>query len=345
MLFRVIQLQAGAEKPKTMHELSVGIVMRTKNRNVLLRRAIESVIHQRYHNWRLVIVNDGGDPKGVEFLVEHYAKGLKARVSLTHNPRSLGMEAASNIGLKQLNTDMAVIHDDDDSWSPEFLARMTGVYAKEKQQLPGLGGIACYSNKVVERVEGNLITVEEVEAYNQWIEPGLLSLERMCENNMFPPISFLYELEVGKRIGFYNEALPPLADWDFNIRFMLERDIWLLPESLAFYHNRRDLSGDLSNTTVAGVDKHRLLRKMMINEWLRNDLKAGRFGLGSYVSLRTQLAQLPWKAEPTHRVGFFRRLERSIRKRRKWLLGQLLRRRAGNPPHSSGSQPPSGLPS
>jgi glycosyltransferase involved in cell wall biosynthesis len=278
-----------------MNGLSVGIIMRTKNRNVLLRRAIESVIHQRFQNWRLVIVNDGGDPQGVEFLVGHYAGGLKGRVALTHNPRSLGMEAASNIGLKQLDTDMAVIHDDDDSWSPEFLARMTGVYAKEKQRFPRVGGIVCYSNKVVERVEGNLIAIEELVAYNQWIEPGVLSMECMCEDNMFPPISFLYELDVGKRIGLYDEALAPLADWDFNIRFMLEKDIWLLPESLAFYHYRRDLSGDLSNTVVAGVDTHRLLRKIMINEWLRNDFKAGRFGLGSYVSLRSQLAHLHYK--------------------------------------------------
>jgi glycosyltransferase involved in cell wall biosynthesis len=295
--------------------------MRTKNRNVLLRRAIESVVNQRYQNWRLVIVNDGGEPKGVEFLVDHHAKGLKSRISITHNPCSVGMEAASNIGLKQLDTDMAVIHDDDDSWSPEFLERMILFYSKEKQEFPGLSGIVCYSNKVVELVKDNLITAEEMGPYNDWIEPGIVSLERMCENNMFPPISFLYDLALARRIGFYNEALAPLADWDFNIRFMLQSDIWLLPESLAFYHHRRDLCGDLSNTVVAGVDKHRLLRRIMTNEWLRNDLKAGRFGLGSYVSLRTQLVHLHSKAQEQNKLGLFRRLERAIRKRRKRLLG------------------------
>ncbi|HWY32031.1 MAG TPA: glycosyltransferase family 2 protein [Candidatus Acidoferrum sp.] len=280
-----------------MDTLSVGIVMRTKNRAVLLRRAMESVLNQRYQNWQLVIVNDGGLPEEVEFLVQHFAESLKGRVRVIHNPQSLGMEAAGNLALKDLNSDLAVVHDDDDTWSPEFLARMITVYAMEKRRFPKVGGIVCHANKVVERVEGNLITIEQLEHYNQWIQPGVISLERMCECNMFPPISFLFELAVCKQIGQYNELLTPQADWDFNVRFMLERDIWLLSESLAFYHHRQNASGDLSNTVVAGVEQHYLLRKMMDNEWLRNDIKAGRFGLGAFVALRSYLGTISHKLD------------------------------------------------
>ena len=47
-------------------DATVGIITRTKDRPVLLKRALESVVNQSYEDWHLVIVNDGGDPVVVE---------------------------------------------------------------------------------------------------------------------------------------------------------------------------------------------------------------------------------------------------------------------------------------
>ncbi len=99
----------------------VGIVTRTKNRPVLLKRAIESVLFQTYPTWTMVIVNDGGDPAPIDALVDHYAARADGRIRVIHNPRSLGMEGASAVGLAALESELLTVHDDDDSWSPEFL--------------------------------------------------------------------------------------------------------------------------------------------------------------------------------------------------------------------------------
>lgn len=113
-------------------DLSVGIVTRTKNRIVLLRRALESVKNQSHENWILVIVNDGGDPAPVDRLVASIFN-TDSRVRIIHHPESKGMEAASNAGISALDTDYAIIHDDDDSWAPEFL-KVTTQTLIEKQK-------------------------------------------------------------------------------------------------------------------------------------------------------------------------------------------------------------------
>ncbi|MCD8481410.1 MAG: glycosyltransferase [Verrucomicrobia bacterium] len=94
--------------------------MRTKNRPVLLVRAIDSVVQQRHQNWQLVIVNDGGDPAPVEALVAAVQPEQRARIQILHHPQSLGMEAASNAGLRALQTDYVMVHDDDDSLHADF---------------------------------------------------------------------------------------------------------------------------------------------------------------------------------------------------------------------------------
>lgn len=38
----------------------VSVIMRTKDRDVLLRRALSDVARQTFTDWGLVIVNDGG---------------------------------------------------------------------------------------------------------------------------------------------------------------------------------------------------------------------------------------------------------------------------------------------
>jgi glycosyltransferase involved in cell wall biosynthesis len=79
---------------------SVSIITRTKDRPLLLERAIKSVLNQTYSEWIHVVVNDGGDAKSVQSLLDQYRTQYAGRLCLVTNNRSLGMEAASNVGLR-----------------------------------------------------------------------------------------------------------------------------------------------------------------------------------------------------------------------------------------------------
>lgn len=268
-----------------MMTLSVGIVMRTKNRVVLLKRALESVLNQSYPHWKLVVVNDGGETEMVDKLLAHHQEKWQGRMQVIHNSQSVGMEAASNLGLRELHTDLAVIHDDDDSWSPDFLLRMTQTYAQQKQQFPNIGGVACHMNHVLESIEGNIVRIEKSEDFNQWLNIGFIPLKQMLRQNCIGTMSFVYELAVCKELGGYDEALPVLGDWDFNLRFMRKKDIWVLPETLAFYHHRLTATGSLGNSVIEGEKKHHLYRVYLENKWLREDLQLGQLGMGAMVTL------------------------------------------------------------
>lgn len=260
-----------------MHStLSVGIVTRTKNRAVLLRRALECVKGQTYDNWRLIVVNDGGEPAPVDELVRNIFGPEENRVRIVHNPVSLGMEAASNVGIRSLETDLAVIHDDDDSWAPEYLSVATQVFADQRAELPSVKGIVVRANAVFETVTANHIRIDKVEPWQAWwsdtLEEGIISLPKMLVRNQFPPIAFLFDLSACKKLGMFDESLPVLGDWEYNIRFMLKYDIWVHPEYLAFYHHRTSARGELGNSVHAGASAHRRYSQLLQNKWLRNAL-------------------------------------------------------------------------
>jgi glycosyltransferase involved in cell wall biosynthesis len=275
----------------------VGVVTRTKDRVVLLRRAVESVLHQSYRNWIMVIVNDGGSPREVDDLVEAYAAEAGGRIRVVHNSKSLGMEGASKVGIDAIECDLLAIHDDDDTWAPEFLSVAIDELQRLQRGFPGVQGVATYSHRVLETIRGNLVETEAVEPFNDWVPPGLLSLDRMLAGNFIPPISFLFSKKAYEDLGSVYEIIPYLGDWAFLIRFLCRYDVYLVPQFLAFYHWRiRSSSGGFSNSVTSELDRHRFYKQFLLNAWLREDFAAGKAGVGTYANLRVQIQTLVEKA-------------------------------------------------
>ncbi|AHV99274.1 glycosyltransferase family 2 protein [Paenibacillus sabinae] len=260
----------------------VAVITRTKNRNILLKRAIESVINQSFSDWVMVIVNDGGDKNKVEDLVSNYAEKKSGKIVVVHNEESKGMEAASNIGIRSVDSTYVVIHDDDDSWQPDFLNKT--VACLENVSVKSIKGAVTYSTRYIETISGDKVHVKYTEPFNTWLDS--ITLYRMAAGNVFPPISFIFRREVLDEIGYFREDLPVLGDWDFHLRFLSKYDIFLIKECLANYHHRLEVrSGEYSNSVIGGYDKHIFYDTLLKNELLRKDLENNRVGLGFLVNI------------------------------------------------------------
>src|SRR3954469_6936057 len=130
---------------------AVAIVMRTRDRPVLLRRALADVCAQTHRGWRLVVVNDGGGAAEVDRLVAEQPE-MAGRVTVLHNGEPRGMEAASNQGVEASDSDYIAVHDDDDTWHPTFLARTAA-----HLDATGDAAVAVRTEIVWERVEGEQV--------------------------------------------------------------------------------------------------------------------------------------------------------------------------------------------
>jgi glycosyltransferase involved in cell wall biosynthesis len=261
---------------------SVAIVTRTKNRNLLLKRAIESVLVQTYQHWVHVIVNDGGDANAVEALLNSYQRRYQGRIRVLHNAAALGMEAASNIGIRASQSDYVVIHDDDDAWHPQFLERALAAHAADTWCASR--GVVTHSVLVKEKIKNERIIEVGREDYNSWMSN--VEIRRLAQSNPFPPISFVFERSMLNEIGYFDESVPVLGDWDFHLRFVLHADITVLPEPLAFYHQRvEDQKTVYGNTVIAAKEQHRRYRVLLVNKYIRREIKAGRFSIGELLAL------------------------------------------------------------
>ena len=259
----------------------IAVIMRTKDRSVFLERGIQSVIGQSYKDWVLVIVNDGGDCEEVNRVVASFSEALAGRVVVIHNEMSRGMEAASNKGIQAVDSKYVVIHDDDDTWKEDFLMK-TVTYLEQHQSCYG---VITQSNKVIEEVKNETLQVKKVKPFNTQLK-GMIDMYELCSKNLFPPISFVYRRSVYEEIGLYDEALPVLGDWDFNLRFIRKYNIHVIEEPLANYHHRYQVKhGQYSNSIIGGKQKHLYYETLLKNKFLRLDLDEGKLGMGMLINM------------------------------------------------------------
>lgn len=251
----------------------VAIITRTKNRPRLLRRALSSILAQGFSDWQLVLVNDGGEPSEVESVLAERAGELDGRIRVIHNPSSLGMEAASNQGIRESASDYIVIHDDDDEWAPDFLTE-TVRYLDDR---PDEGGVAVQTEIVFERLtpEGREV-VERVP-----LEPNMraVTLVDLLHFNRFVPISFLFRRSAYEALGGFDETLPVVGDWEFHLRFAVQFEIgYLKGRPLAFWNQRREASGAEANSMIAGLADHHAYSLQIRDQQLRQHVQTHGFG-------------------------------------------------------------------
>ncbi|MBN8605802.1 MAG: glycosyltransferase [Caulobacterales bacterium] len=272
--------QAGA-RPK------VAIITRTLDRQIFLKRALASVASQTFTDYVHVVVNDGGDNDAARETIEAASVDLD-RLLLVDNVVNRGMEAASNIAISSCDSDFIVIHDDDDTWEPTFLEKTVSFLESSRGR--HYDGVITRSTYVSESVTPTGIVTHGSGPYNGWVET--VHLHEMAVQNFFPPIGFLFRRSRYDAIGGFDERYPVLGDWDFNLRFLSESNIAVLPESLANYHHRdRGDTAIFGNSVIADRHKHLEYSAVVRNNLVRYLSERGRQAEASMIGLGILLGE------------------------------------------------------
>ncbi|CDJ98896.1 Glycosyl transferase family 2 [Microbacterium sp. C448] len=227
----------------------VSVVVRTKDRPVFLRRALEDITRQTYSEWEVVVVNDGGDGDSVRAVVA--ASVTDGRVRVIDSPVPGGRCVAANVGIRAATGDYIVLHDDDDRWAPEFLTRTTDWLDSHPDDL----GVMVSTAIVYEEQRGD--SWVEVERTPFWAGMSRLSLIELLEVNRAVPISFLYRRSLHDLAGWYDESLGAVEDWDFYLRVVAVGTVGFIPgEPLALWTQRPRARGADANSMFALETQH-----------------------------------------------------------------------------------------
>ena len=166
------------------------------------------------------------------------------------------------------DSEFVAIHDDDDLWAPEFLERTV-------KALRASVALIC-STRVVERYERE--TPEgEFEVYEERIfHDGLpgFGLQFLYRTNRAVPIGILYRRRLHELVGPYDESLPVVGDWEFNLRAAAVTEMLLVDVPLAYWSLRPQADGAEANSVQRQAEHARFDASVRARA-IRDDLQSG----------------------------------------------------------------------
>ena len=198
----------------------VSIVMPIYNSETYLDEAILSIIHQRYKNWELLIINEFGSNEEGKRIINRYA-AIDSRIRLIQNSERLGIAESLNEGLRQAKGEYIARMDGDDISLPERI---------EKQ---------------VEFMESNndiLLCGVQVEVFGseKWdwkleTDPARIRTDALFYSPCVHPTILFRRDVINKYNVFYNKDYKASEDYDFFTRILEFGEIANLKEVLFKY--------------------------------------------------------------------------------------------------------------
>lgn len=262
-----------------MTTADVAIVVRTKDRPDFLARALGSIVSQTLTTWECVIVNDGGRPGDVERLIESLDSEHRSRVSIVHHDISRGRWVSANAGVLATSAPLLVLHDDDDTWNPSFLETAADYLAAN----PDRDGVVGRIEILWEQREGAAFRTTRREVFQPQLQDVLLSDALLF--NRFVPIGFVYRRRLHEELGLYDDSLPVIGDWAFNLRVLQRGPLEFLGETpLAYWHQREGSSGADGNSVIGARDDHARYDARLRDAALREHLDDAGLGLALYLT-------------------------------------------------------------
>jgi LmbE family N-acetylglucosaminyl deacetylase/glycosyltransferase involved in cell wall biosynthesis len=221
MPFSEVRRRAGTpvEIETTRETLPVSVVIRTKDRPVLLREAIDSVRATGYP-CEIVVVDDGG---AAGFSPPEDDGGLKPtapQVRVVRHETSRGRAEAGNAGVRAASNAYVAFLDDDDLFYPEHLDTLT-----RAAQSPHA---AWYTDAVSAFLRpgqsGAYETHSRLRIYAQDFDRDLLLVD-----NYIPLPSLLMKREAFLDAGGFDAQFDLFEDWDLLLRLAKRGDFLRIP--------------------------------------------------------------------------------------------------------------------
>ncbi|MEO3472619.1 ATP-grasp fold amidoligase family protein [Roseomonas sp. CAU 1739] len=276
---------------------AVAIILRTRNRPLLLGRALAGITGQTHAAWHLYVVNDGGDPAAIDALLRRHGSALAGRVSVIHRDAPPhGPWPAAQAGLDAIGREGVVcLHDDDDSWEPGFLAAVTGFLNDPAHA--GFVAVSTGCTLIEEEIAGETVT----ERWRcRWPHGrGLVDLSAALTDAQIPPICLAFRRDALFEAGGFDARLRFAGDWEALLRLLLLGEIGHVDAVLASYHHRVRGSGEAYGNTV--VEQQPARREQLI--LLRNAmLRAGLHGRPETLGLLQALLTAQAEVDPRARL-------------------------------------------
>ncbi|WP_170866165.1 glycosyltransferase family A protein [Pontibacter flavimaris] len=247
----------------------VSIIMCMYNVEKYLREAINSVLHQTFPHWELLLIDDGSED-GSTLIARQYAAEYPARISYHDHGEHVnkGLSASRNLGLSLAKGELVAFLDADDVWLPNYLELQVNLL--RQKNVPVICEATKYWYNWNAREKENQV-VYIGAGQDQLYHPPQLMLELYPLGKGAAPCmcGIILEKELLQKLGgFENSFKGMYEDQVFLSKLYLNAPVYISSNHHNLYRQRADSLVGASQNTPA----YHVVRKHYL-DWLKKYLR------------------------------------------------------------------------
>jgi hypothetical protein len=232
-----------------MKPSSVSVILPTFNRLQYLRPAVRSVFAQTFHDWHLIIADDGSEAETTAYLARlaHLPHVTLIRLSHTGNP-----SVVRNAALREARGEYVAFLDSDDIWLPTKLEVQVAVQKAS--------GARRWSYSAENLIDANGRLISGDGAHGRVLPDGAIFEQLLTLEAAVSTPCVLAERHLIEDVGGFDESQPYFEDYDLWLRLSLRSEVAAINEPLVLVRNHAEhYSADRVGVYHA---RFRLLEKM-----------------------------------------------------------------------------------
>ncbi|MBP7088739.1 MAG: glycosyltransferase family 2 protein [Candidatus Omnitrophica bacterium] len=205
----------------------VSVIVRTKDRPHLLRRALRSILQQTYRPLEVVLINDGG--REITQIQQKFRRYFPIEC-ISLNP-SQGRAFSGNAGLKAAKGEYICFLDDDDIFYKNHLKGLVKALIETNYRV-------AYSDYVTVWMRYNNKTGRFRQIRNTSLNPFEsldFSYQKLKIENYIPLNSLLFKNSILKESGGFDNELSDFEDWELLLRIAAKTSFYHLKEKTCAY--------------------------------------------------------------------------------------------------------------
>ncbi len=208
----------------------VSIIVRTCQRQAVLRETLLSLRSQTYPNIEIVVVQDGKETAG-KMIREEFSD---LNILYFATGKRTGRSRAGNMAMEKAHGTYLNFLDDDDLFYADHVEVLVHTLLHSENR--AAYAFAFQTPITVKSLEPY---VYELEAY-EGIHKQTFDKIMLCHHNYIPIQCMMFEKSLFEQYGGLDESLDALEDWDLWVRYSLHTDFTCVEKTTSIYRVPKD---------------------------------------------------------------------------------------------------------
>lgn len=257
-------------------KIKISIIMASYNYDDFICNAIDSILSQTYHNWELIIVDDGSDDNSVEIIKKYCEKDKRINFFQHKNAVNKGLKETVLLGLKNASSEWITFLENDDFYKPNYLKEKVNAIANNPKAGLVFNDVEIFGEKKEIRCFDNYILKRDSILKNSKIK-----YEDLLVVNLIPSFSCVMVKKSILQTCDFNSPLPQCLDYFLWIQLYNKIQMVYLQEKLTYWRKHDKNYMKKADFAQSGLFDLELLKFLV-------DTKVNTLGLSLYGFTRSK---------------------------------------------------------